>query len=317
MILVNCIYFRYKKGNYFGETGDIPIHREEMDSVCSLFRDMVPISSREESGNLYLQYDNCILVIENYPEFKKTPYFKYFEEKVVKPVNTRSITLVFNYKKDPNLISQINMVDYADLAEKFGYKYGIDPNLITAVMANNSLNHTYEVNERDRVGIMNVPYERVSRDLTYDDYEKGISGKRSFSLDELTDMGTNIEAWCILFQNYLRDNNFNILVALELINEDYANTVYNAVLEYTKDKYRTNSVIEPHDDLDSFYYQLGVKDLKDINWLGMLMDDNGKVYSEEVLAYYPDITSFRFKLSKEEDLVVNIQNTYKKEIKNT
>ena len=324
---MNCIYFKYKNNSFVGEVGNIHIYGEEMDSVCSLFKDIKPISIKEEDDSIFLQYDNCILIIENARQFKKSPFSSYFEGIIAKekPVLEKYITVVLDYQKEPNLISQINMARYTSLIEKYGSKYGIDANLILAVMAHNNLEHTYEVDNRGRIGIMGVPYEKVSRDLSYYDYENNLSGKKSFSLVELTDMGTNIEAWCIMFQNYFRDNYYNIMAALELINEDYANTVFNAISEYTKDKYQTKGMIamEPHENAEVYYYQIGVKDISDLRWLAMLMDDNGNVYSEEVLAYFPDITQFRFKTNtdgkRSDDLVVNVQNVYKKdkEIKNT
>lgn len=235
------------------------------------------------------------------------------------PVGIEYASMTLDYPRSPNLINQMNMINYTNLANIYGGRFGIDPNVILAVMAENNLEHTYEVNSRGRIGIMNVPYERVSSSLSYYDYVDGIFLNRGFSLDELTDMGTNIEAWCALFQNYLYGNNYNIMVSLELMNEDYHGAVFNAISSYTREKYGELDVEDP----ENYYYKMGVSDFNDLGWLSLLMNDDGKVYSEEVLSYLPSATEIKFKSLdngvRSDDISISIGNNYKQnlEIKNT
>lgn len=297
--------------NFCGYIEGIRISGERLVEACSLLSSYVPKKCEMIGNSLRLEYQGSVVIINNYDEFIKSPYYKYFRDRI-KIANEDHISITLNYKKSPNLISKINMPLYSNLANLYGERYGIDSNLLLAVMAHNNFEHSDEVDSRGRIGIMKVPYERLTS-ITYYDYEIDSFQTRGFSLDELIEMSTNVEAWCALFQNYLYSNHYNIMVALELMNEEYANTVFNAISEYISKTYGT------YDNMRN--YQAGVLNYKDINWLNMLMDDNGKIYSEEVLAYLPDI-ELRFmsldKGSRSDDICIAVNNVYKeKDIKNT
>lgn len=239
------------------------------------------------------------------------------------PNDYRNITL--NFKPNINIVSKEMMSDYKALAEKYGNKYGIDPNIILAIIAQNGSEHATNLDENGRIGIMKVNATRANEGFNYYDFEENNYGFCSYSISDLSDLEVNIEAGCMALQEDLRLTNNNILAALEMYNSSKYK-VSEVITEYTKEKYTSKketdndeiSRFELPDDEEKFYYNIGIKDLEDFNWLAGLSNENGRIYSYDVLSYIPENTPLVIKVvsnaSNNGAVLYNINNTYNKTI---
>ncbi len=235
------------------------------------------------------------------------------------PTSYKSVDLGYSYDVNEIYIAKAKM--YENLVKKYSDKYGIDANLVLAVIARNGAIDSNIVDDNNRVGIMQVDVPNFAKDFyNIYNYETNNYENISNTEDDLLTLEGNIEAWCVGFKNLLSINYYNIFAALELINTPYKDIAYKKISSYADGilkKFGESNDIDSHtirDNEEAFNYRVAVDNYNDLGWLDSFKDEEGIIYSCEVLSYLPNVSSIIIK-SPKGNIEYIINKKYEKKIK--
>ena len=119
-----------------------------------------------------------------------------------------------NYEK---VIKTRNL--YGDLIQKYATMYGLDANLMIALATQERGIHSTEMDRGGATGLMQIQNSVwVGNSITAYNFETGQRETIKVTKERLADCETNIQIGCMIFQDMLRLNNYNILMALQSYN---------------------------------------------------------------------------------------------------
>lgn len=124
-----------------------------------------------------------------------------------------------------------NAMRYEDLFKKYGNMYGVDPNLLIAMAAQESSgNHYDNLKGNYGIGIMQIEKKvHINSTVKAYNFETGEIDKIKVTEEAIKDLETNIQIGTIIIRNRLEENNYNIALALQSYNFGIGNmnTVIN------------------------------------------------------------------------------------------
>lgn len=126
----------------------------------------------------------------------------------------------FSYTDRTNEESLKNAKRYEDLFEKYGNMYGIDPNLLMAMAAQESSgNHYDHLKGNYGIGIMQIEKGvHLNTTLKAYNFETGEIDSIKVTEENIKDLETNIQMGTIILRNNIEANNYNIPLALQTYN---------------------------------------------------------------------------------------------------
>ena len=143
----------------------------------------------------------------------------------------------FSYENRVNEGSLDNVKQYEDLFIKYGNMYGIDPNLLMAMAAQESSgNHYGNLTGNYGIGIMQIERSvHLNTTIKAYNFETGEIDSIKATDSNLKDLEINIQMGTMLFRNQIEANNYNIPLALQSYNFGPGNmaTVINRCSEAT------------------------------------------------------------------------------------
>ncbi len=129
---------------------------------------------------------------------------------------------VFTYDYDNSINHEnfLNAQNYQDIFEKYGSMYGIDPNLLMALAAQESGgNHYDNLNNGPAQGIMQIEKSaHLNQQVTAYNHLTGEEETITVTPESLEDLDTNIKIGTMILQNSLEMQNYNIPLALQTYN---------------------------------------------------------------------------------------------------
>ena len=153
----------------------------------------------------------------------------------------------FSYKDRTGEENISNAKRYEDLFIKYGNMYGVDPNLLIAIAAQESSgDHYNNLHNGSAVGIMQIERKvHVGETISAYNFQTDSTDKITITQDAIEDLETNIQIGTIIFANYLKIYNYNIPLTLQAYNFGPGNisTVINSCSNSTgllKDDIRSN-----------------------------------------------------------------------------
>ena len=174
--------------------------------------------------------------------------------------------------------------EYSEIIKKYTERYGIDYNLIKAILNNNieenASNGYYETikNEYEKFvdeSIVAYNFETKEPELYVIDGEK------------LIDQDKYIKTICALFQSKFRICHNNMVAALQSMNE--LDKDFKAkILSYAKWKYPEYD--KKTEESNNYLFELVMSDYNDYEWLSMFTNEDGTIYSMKVLNYLSEGT---------------------------
>lgn len=120
-----------------------------------------------------------------------------------------------------------NAKEYMEIFKIIGSRYGIDPNLLMAIMAQESagIHHDYSQNGC-AIGGMQIENYWYNKSLTAYNFEIQDEETIIVSEEKLKDLWYNIKVACMIFQNSLIDCNYDIPKAIQAYNYGASNMEY-------------------------------------------------------------------------------------------
>lgn len=126
----------------------------------------------------------------------------------------------FSYEDKTNEENLSNAKRYEDIFKKYGKRYGVDPNLLMAMAAQENCGKHYEnLNGRYATGIMQIERSaNLGSTVSAYNFETQEIDKVKITQEAIEDLETNIQIGTIILRNRLEENNYNIPLALQSYN---------------------------------------------------------------------------------------------------
>lgn len=169
-------------------------------------------------------YDNINDVIINYdPDFIiEEAKEDYLEE----PIEIENIELSqmlqidefhFSYKDRTDSENLSNAKRYEDLFIKYGNMYGVDPNLLIAIAAQESSgDHYSHLSGGCAMGIMQIEKSVwIGHSVSAYNFETDETDKINITQKSLEDLETNIQIGAMIWRNRIEENNYNIAIGTQ------------------------------------------------------------------------------------------------------
>lgn len=193
-------------------------------------------------------------------------------------------TFHFSYNDRTNEGSLSNAKKYEDLFIKYGNMYGVDPNLLMAMAAQESSGDHYgNLKGNYGIGIMQIEKKvHINSTLKAYNFETGEIDSIKVTEETISDLETNIQMGTIILRNNIEANNYNIPLALQSYNFGAGNM--NTVLNSCSD----NEGILKNDLKD---------DPTNSVWLSYrkVVSVGDPIYVEHVFSYIPNNTVISIK----------------------
>lgn len=126
----------------------------------------------------------------------------------------------FEYEERVNKENLRNAKRYEDIFIKYGNRYGVDPNLLMAMAAQENCGKHYEnLNGKYATGIMQIERSaHLGSTLKAYNFETGKMESVKVTKEAIEDLETNIQIGTIILRNNIEANNYNIVLALQSYN---------------------------------------------------------------------------------------------------
>ena len=207
----------------------------------------------------------------------------------------------FNYEDRSDSDNIQSAERYEDLFELYGNRYGIDKNLLMALVAQESAGEHYEnLDNGPAEGIMQIEVEaHIDSTVTAYNTETGEMDTVYVSPEALQDLESNIQIGTMLFRNCLEESNYNIPLALQTYNFGPGN-----MAEVLETCCETENIDE--NDLKN--------NTNNSNWLNYreFLDIGDSQYVEHVFSYLPNNTTIYVQDRQNNPIEITICNDYYK-----
>lgn len=183
---------------------------------------------------------------------------------------------------------------YSEYISKMAKRYGIDPALALAIGTHERGLHSEYVDSGGAIGLFQIQVEGTwnwnNKTITAHNFETGLDETVIITKDSVSDVFENIKVGCMMIQNLLIRNNYNIAKAVTEYNYGYGNlnTVINTCSLFTGIR---------QEEFDN---------LNNLEWLNYreIIQGGDQEYLENVFKYIPNNTVLTF--TKPTGEVINI-----------
>ncbi len=195
--------------------------------------------------------------------------------------------------------------NYIESIEKYAKRYGVDSEIVKAILANNIDTNSLYIDEN--YGAIKNEYESyIDNSIVAYNYEKNEYELYPINKETLIDKDKYIKTTCMLLESKLRLCNYNIVAAIQCMNED-ENDFKEKIISYGKWKYSDDDTIPKTNEN---YFKLVVDDLNDLRWLDIFANDDGKIYAINVLEHISEGASIKVKQTNNEITNFKIKHNY-------
>ena len=148
---------------------------------------------------------------------------------------------------------------YSDIIEKYSQTYGLDSNLILALATQESGVHDTTMNSGGATGLMQIQNDVWDGGtLTAYNFDTNSWEQIKVDIPSLSDLDYNVKVGCMIFQDCLRYNNYNILATIQAYNMGYG-TTDRLISIYCNETGKTREeVLENQNDTGWLKYRQGI-----------------------------------------------------------
>ena len=148
---------------------------------------------------------------------------------------------------------------YSEVIEKYSQTYGLDSNLILALATQERGVHGTTMDPGGATGLMQI--QNAVWDggtLTAYNFDTNSWEQIKVDIPSLSDLDYNVKVGCMIFQDYLRYNNYNILATIQAYNMGYG-TTDRLISIYCNETGKTREeVLEHQNDTGWLKYRQGI-----------------------------------------------------------
>lgn len=190
--------------------------------------------------------------------------------------------------------------NYGEIITKYANMYGLDANLMIALATQERGTHSEIVDNGGAIGLMQIEYN-VWNKASITAYNHETKSNETVNIDgqSLGNLDYNVKVACMIFQNSLVQNKYNIIAALQGYNFGYGN-MEKVLCGYGNDHGLTKSEV--------------LNDYENTDWLEYRSYASGgdKEYVEHVLSYLGNDISMNVQTPDGELIMVDLSKTNQK-----
>lgn len=270
----------------------ISYEEDILDDINKDYNDEVKVESIPE-----------IIEIEDTPVLEETEDITIDNEEPqeIKEINVDSKTNPFYIETEDltNSSKYLNAKEkYYSLIEKYSNEYGLDPMVMLAIATQERGVHSNEVEYDGGLGLFQVQVEGKwnwdNADITAFNYSTNSKEKITITKEKASVLENNIKYGCMLFQNTLKEQNYNIPRAIQSYNygSSYMDDVINECVK------------------DTGYSRSELSDPTNLIWTNYrnVIKNGDNKYLENVLRYLPNDTEINFKKPNGEIVTMTFEN---------
>lgn len=207
----------------------------------------------------------------------------------------QSDTFHFSYTDRSNSEEMSNARRYQDLFELYGNRYGVDPNLLMAMAAQENAGKHYEaLNSPYATGIMQIERSaNVGHPISAYNFETGQVDTVLITQDAIEDLETNIQIGTMILRNRFEENRYNLIYSLQKYNMGDGNMYRSLSMCSEIENIPMEELLENRTNPEWLNYRefLGVGD---------------PLYVEHVLSYVPSGTTIIMR-DRDNNIVSSLQ----------
>ncbi|MBQ9071675.1 MAG: transglycosylase SLT domain-containing protein [Bacilli bacterium] len=191
------------------------------NNVSGYFDDM-SISTSEKSVELSELFDEVNSTVEDNSSHITNLSVNNEDKNIVlsnlEYEETQKVSIDYSDRSDTNKAYKTKAY-YGDLIEKYSVKYGVDPDLVTAIATQERGVHGTTIDVGGAIGLMQIQYN-VWANKPISAYNFDTGQKESFIIDDekLSDIDYNIKVGCMYLQNCMEYMNYNTVAAVQCYN---------------------------------------------------------------------------------------------------
>lgn len=188
--------------------------------------------------------------------------------------------------------------NYFNLIEKYATEYGLDPMLMLAIATQERGVHSETVDPGGGLGLFQIQIEGGwnwdNETITAYNFRTNEEETITITKDKVRNLEFNIKCGCILFQNALREQNYNIPRAIQCYN--YGSAYMDQVISECC--------------RDTGYSRSDISDPTNLIWTNYrnVIKNGDNRYLENVLRYLPNDTQLEFKNPSGEKITMTFEN---------
>lgn len=202
------------------------------------------------------------------------------DDNLKKESNYREQNIKFESRLDSDKL-RITKAYYENIITKISNEYGIDPQIMIAIATQEMGIHEIDENA-PAIGLMQIEKNIWNNEtITAFNYEKLDFETIKVTEEKLKDLEFNIRTGCMIFQQCLKNSNYNLCVAIQMYNYGYGNTK-----KVLKQCYGEN---------------FDLSNIMDNEWLEYRMNINegDSLYLEHILSYIENLNEIECKKDNE------------------
>ena len=187
---------------------------------------------------------------------------------------------------------------YFSVIEKYAKQYGLDPNLVLALVTQERGIHSTQVDSGGGLGLCQIQIDGDwnwnNKEISAYNFNTNSWENAVIKKEEIKGLEQNVKIGCMLLQITFREQNYNIPRAIQAYNygSSYMNNVVNAC------SYSTGCTFEE------------LNDPTNLSWLDYrsIIKSGDPYYLENVLQYVPDGTNMEFRTPDNEVITLTFNN---------
>lgn len=180
---------------------------------------------------------------------------------------------------------------YSLITKKYTKKFGIDGELVIAILTNNMEESSKYVDEKYVGAIYREFDEYIGTELSYYDFETENWSNYRVTEDDMLDSDRFVKVIFMILQSKIYFCNYNVVAGIQCLHED----IYDF-----KDRIMADGM-ERHPDyaeksyFKKEYFNYAMSNTDDISWIDNFKSPDGSIYSIKVLRHIPTGTNIQIK----------------------
>ncbi len=180
---------------------------------------------------------------------------------------------------------------YSQITKKYAKKFGIDGELVLAILTNNIEDSSQYVDENHYGAIISEFDTYINQELSYYDFETENWSNYRVTEEDMLDSDRLVKVIFMILQSKIYFCNYNVVAGVQCMHEE----IYDF-----KERIMIDG-IERHPDFaekpffDKEYFNYAMSDTNDISWIGNFKSPDGSIYAIKVLKHIPSGTNLQIK----------------------
>ena len=180
---------------------------------------------------------------------------------------------------------------YSLITKKYTKKFGIDGELVIAILTNNMEESSMYVDEKYFGAIYREFDEYIGKELSYYDFETENWSNYRVTEDDMLDSDRFVKVIFMILQSKIYFCNYNVVAGIQCLHED----IYDFKDRIMADGREKHPDYAEKSYFNKEYFNYAMSNTDDISWIDNFKSPDGSIYSIKVLRHIPTGTNIKIK----------------------